>query len=156
MKATQLLKKDHDAVKKLFADFLDTTDRAPKKREELCEKIATELEIHAQMEEEIFYPAMQEFPEAADLLEEAHDEHDQVKSLVSEIEEMDVSDSAMTDKMNELQEKVLHHASEEEKEMFPMAEDKLGADRLSSLGEQLDQRKKQLKKGAMGRQDRAA
>ena len=67
-----------------------------------------------------------------------------------------VSDSAMTDKMNELQEKVLHHASEEEKEMFPMAEDKLGADRLSSLGEQLDQRKKQLKKGAMGRQDRAA
>jgi len=61
MKATQLLKKHHDAVKKLFADFLDTTDRAPKKREELCEKIATELEIHAQIEEEIFYPAMQEF-----------------------------------------------------------------------------------------------
>jgi hemerythrin superfamily protein len=58
MKATQLLKKDHGAVKKLFAEFARTTSRAPRRRQQLVDKIAEELEIHSTIEEEIFYPAV--------------------------------------------------------------------------------------------------
>jgi len=58
MKATTLLKNDHAAVKKLLADFSHTTTRAARRRQELIDKIAQELEIHSTIEEELFYPAV--------------------------------------------------------------------------------------------------
>ena len=71
MKATQLLKKDHTAVKQLFRRFKKTSERAKKTRDQLVDRIATELEIHAAIEGEIFYPAMREVPKAGALVDEA-------------------------------------------------------------------------------------
>lgn len=152
MKATQLLKSDHAAVKKLFTRFRQTTDRATRARQDLVTRLATELEVHAQIEEEIFYPAMREVPRAAKLLKEAHEEHEDVKSLVAEMQSEDEPEALAT-KVDELREAVLHHATEEEREMFPLAE-KLGRERLLELGQALSARRRQLKLGVGSRAKR--
>ena len=153
MKATQLLKKDHATVKGLFARFRHTSNRAQKARQGLVDRIATELEVHAQIEEEIFYPAMRAVPKAAPLLEEAHEEHEQVKSLVAEMQSA-YDAEAIAEKVAELRQAVLHHATEEEREMFPLAEG-LGRETLQQLGQQLHARKQQIKNGLLGRAKRA-
>jgi hemerythrin superfamily protein len=154
MKATELLKKDHTAVKKLFAEFAKTTTRAQKKRQELIDKIATELDVHSQIEEEIFYPAVRQLAEGQRLVSEAEEEHQEVKNLVSEVQGMDPSEDGATAKVGELREAVLHHATEEEHEMFPVAE-RLGKEEIASLGEQMAERKQKLLQGAIPRMKRA-
>jgi hemerythrin superfamily protein len=153
LKATQLLKKDHATVKRLFARLHQTSVRAQKARQGLVERIATELEVHAQIEEEIFYPAMRAVPKAASLLKEAHEEHEQVKSLVAEMQSADDPES-VAEKVKELRQAVLHHATEEERDMFPLAET-LGREKLQQLGQLLYARKQQVKNGLVGRAKRA-
>lgn len=154
MKATALLKQDHAAVKRLFTEFARTTARAQKTRQRLIDTIATELDIHAQIEEEIFYPALENVEGARPLLEEAHEEHQQVKELVAEVQGMDPVDPGLPKKLRELKDAVLHHAGEEEREMFPKAEE-LGADELERLGERLEERKQALSEGLVARTKRA-
>ncbi len=144
MKATDLLKRDHTATKRLFTQFGKTTTRAHKTRAKLIEKISMELEVHARIEEEIFYPAMQRVEQARDLVREAKDEHADVKELVREISGMEPSSKELPARMRELREAMVHHASEEEKEMFPIAEHQLGSEELERLGAELEQRKQSL------------
>ena len=143
MKATQLLKTDHAAVKRLFAEFRRTTSRGPRRREQILDKIAQELEIHSKIEEEIFYPAVKDVPRGRRLVNEAESEHKQVDTLVAEAQGMDMASDEIVQKVRELRDAVLHHATEEEDEMFPVAEAGLG-DGLKELGERMAARKRQL------------
>jgi iron-sulfur cluster repair protein YtfE (RIC family) len=145
MTATELLKKDHGEVKKLFTQLGRTTGRAAQRREGLIEKLAQELELHAQVEEEIFYPAMKESGEGEDLVQAALEEHGEMKRLMAELQGMDVSSDDLTAKVEELREAVVHHATEEEREMFPLARKRLGVEELSRLGGQIRSRKAELK-----------
>jgi iron-sulfur cluster repair protein YtfE (RIC family) len=154
MKATQLLKKDHGTVKKLFADFARTTSRAPRRRQQLVDKIAEELEIHSTIEEEIFYPAVKGVRGGKSLVNEAESEHKQVDSLVAEAQGMTMATDEVAQKVRELRDAVLHHATEEEQEMFPIAEAGL-RDQLSDLGEQLAARKKELATSRLQKAKRA-
>ncbi len=143
MKATELLKKDHAAVKRLFAEFGRTTRRAKKSRAGLIERIAAELEIHAQIEEEIFYPAVGEIDEARRLVGGAREDHEHVKELIAEIRAMDAGQVDLPARVRELRDAVTDHATEEEHEMFPLAE-RLGDDQVALLGAQLEARKQEL------------
>jgi hemerythrin superfamily protein len=143
MKATALLKKDHAAVKKLLTDFGRTTSRAVRKRQELMDKIAKELEIHTKIEEEIFYPAVKEVPEGRGLVKEAESEHKEVDSLVAEAQGMTMESDEVVQKVLEIRDAVVHHATEEETEMFPVAEAGLGG-RLAELGDEMAARKREL------------
>ncbi len=143
MKATQLLKKDHAAVKKLFAEFGRTTSRAPRRRQELMDQIAKELEIHSTIEEETFYPAVKAVPGGQSLVTEAESEHKEVDALVAEAQGMSMETDDVAQKVRELLDAVLHHATEEEAEMFPVAERGLGAE-LADLGEQMASRRREL------------
>ena len=143
MKATTLLKNDHAAVKRLMAEFGRTTARAVKRREALMDQIAQELEIHSTIEEEIFYPAVRRVRGGQSLVTEAKSEHKKVDSLVAEAQGMSMDTDEVLEKVEELREAVVHHATEEEREMFPVAEDGLG-DQLQELGEQMAARKKEL------------
>jgi hemerythrin superfamily protein len=142
MKATDLLRKDHVAVKRLFTQFGKTTARAKKTRAQIIEKIATELDIHARIEEEIFYPSAREIDEARTLVEDAREEHEHVKRLLSEMRGRDAS-SELAAKARELKEAVVDHATDEEQEMFPLVE-RLGVERLEELGARLEERKQAL------------
>jgi hemerythrin superfamily protein len=147
--AVQMLKADHDKVLGLFKQFSEAGDRAFKTKQELAEKIFRELEVHSQLEEEVFYPAVREqaSKEGEELVEESLEEHHVVDVLIAELKQMSPEDERYDAKMTVLCENVEHHIEEEEKEMFPDARKRLGGE-IEALGEQMAARKKQLAAGA--------
>jgi len=140
--AIALLKKDHDEVEGLFKQFSKASGEG--RKEKLARRICQELTIHAQIEEEIFYPAC-EGKVDEDLLKEGYVEHDAAKVMIAEIEAGEPSDEFYDAKMKVLCEEIEHHVQEEEKRMdglFAQAR-KAGLD-MDALGEQLAQRKAEL------------
>lgn len=151
MNAIELLKEDHQKVLEMLTKLAETTDRAEKTRTDLLAKIETELLIHTQLEEEIFYPAFRQAGQEAGkredekLFHEATEEHRAVEALVlPDLLKTDPSSTAFAGRAKVLKELVEHHAEEEEKSMFPEARKLLGAGTLETLGEAMAQRKKEL------------
>ena len=139
MKATDLLKKQHRSVEKLFKKVENTEDaRGPR---QLMEQIATELKLHTKIEEEIFYPAVREMgtSKAEEMVDEAFEEHHVVDLVLAELPKIDPEDDRFEAKMTVLSELIEHHVEEEEDEMFPMAEKKLGSERMKELAQQMEQ-----------------
>ena len=145
MKATELLKKQHREVESLFAKVLKTDDA--KDRKKLATEITSKLEGHTTIEEEIFYPAYREASntqKGEDLVLEAYEEHHVVKLVLGELPKVNASAENFKAKMTVLKELIEHHVEEEEEEMFPDAEKKLGKDRLEVLAEEMDKRAAQF------------
>ena len=146
-KATTLLREDHRTVKKLFKEMDQLEDGDTEGLVEIYERVKQELEIHAQIEEEIFYPAVRnaQDEEAETLVEEANEEHRIVKQLLGEIGELSAADDEekFCAKMKVLKDNVLHHAEEEEKEIFPVFED-LDKEVQDEVAERLYSRKREL------------
>ena len=138
--ALALLKADHELVQELFDKF--DTARTDKQKADLAEQICTELTIHAQIEEEIFYPAVRKAIEEDDLMDEATVEHESAKHLIGELEGMHPGDELFDARFTVLGEYVKHHIREEQREIFPLA--KRAKMDLDELGEQMLQRKKEL------------
>ena len=143
MQATQLLKKDHALLKRLFAEFRRTPARAHRKRRELADRISGELEIHARIEEELLYPAIATLPEARHAVTEARADHEAVKMLIIDIVGLDGTSPELDERMDDLREIVVAHATEEEDEMFPLAH-LLGESCLERIGAELAARKHAL------------
>ena len=142
MDAVALLKKDHRTVEDLFADFEKASGDG--RKEKLAMEICLDLSVHAQIEEEIFYPAC-EGKVDEDLLKESYVEHDGAKVLIAEILAGEPSDEFYDSKVKVLSEEIEHHVQEEEKRMdglFAQAR-KAGLD-MDALGEQLAARKAEL------------
>jgi hemerythrin superfamily protein len=138
--AIKLLKDDHKEVKTYFKQYESLEDDAEKQA--LADKICLALTIHAQIEEEIYYPATREAIDDDDLLDEAEVEHASAKQLIAEIQAMKVGDRLFDAKVIVLGEYIDHHVEEEEKEMFPESRDS-DLD-LKALGVQLAERKAEL------------
>ena len=139
MKATDLLKKQHKSVKALFKKVEETEDG--RRRRQLMDEISNELKLHTKIEEEVFYPAVREIgtSKAEEMVDESFEEHHVVDLVLAELPNVDPEDERFAAKMTVLSELVEHHADEEEDEMFPMVEKKLGKERLQQLGEQMEQ-----------------
>jgi hemerythrin superfamily protein len=142
--AIKLLKADHDEVEALFAQYEKQKKRDGRQKSDLIDKICTALSVHAQIEEEIFYPAARDaLDEAGDeLLDEAEVEHSSIKSLVEQLEAMVPNDELCDAKVKVLSEYVKHHVKEEEGELFPKVK-KTDLD-LDALGAELAERKAEL------------
>jgi hypothetical protein len=142
--AVALLTDDHKTVQKLFKDYekLVQNDADDEEKAALAKQICTELVIHAQIEEEIFYPAVREAIDDADLLDEAEVEHASAKDLIAQLSTMAPRDELYDAKVTVLGEYVNHHISEEQDEMFPQAK-KAELD-TASLGAELLERKQEL------------
>ncbi|QHE87119.1 hemerythrin domain-containing protein [Hydrogenophaga sp. BPS33] len=123
--ACTLLDNDHKAVKKMFKAYEELTQSkargTEKKKLELAQQICQELTVHAQIEEEIFYPALREALSETDLLAEAEVEHASAKDLIAQIEAMDTADEMFDAKVTVLGEYIDHHVKEERNEIFPKA-----------------------------------
>jgi hemerythrin superfamily protein len=140
--AIALLKQDHRTVEDLFAKFEKASGDG--RKQTLAEEICLELSVHAQIEEEIFYPACEGKVEE-DLLKESYVEHDAAKLLIAEIMSGSPDDDFYDSKVKVLSEEIQHHVEEEEKRMeglFAQAR-KAGLD-MDALGEQLAARKGEL------------
>lgn len=145
MNAFELLKTDHKTVAGLLEKIDQTTERGVKTREELFTRVKNELDVHARIEETIFYPALEEAEETRDITLEALEEHRIVKQLLAELESMSKDDEQWTAKFTVLKENIEHHVEEEEGEMFKKARKVLSADEAEELGARLEQAKQQQK-----------
>jgi len=140
--AIALLKADHREVEALFEKFESAKGDGAKQK--IALEICLELTVHAQIEEEIFYPAC-EGKIDEDLIKEAYVEHDGAKVLIAEIEAGAPDDEFYDAKVKVLSEQIEHHVEEEERRlegMFSQAR-KAGLD-MDELGDRLRARKTEL------------
>jgi hemerythrin superfamily protein len=139
--ALELLHSDHQQVEDLFAQFEKA--RTADRKERLAAQICSELKVHAQVEEEIFYPAARKaLPRSRDLLDEATVEHGSAKALISQIEASEPRDPLFDANVLVLSEYIKHHVKEEESELFPQLR-KADLD-LVALGDAITERKAAL------------
>ena len=125
--AIAMLKADHQRVKDLFTQYEATSNPATKRT--LAEQVFVELETHAQLEENVFYPTVnEETDEGPELVKESLSEHETVKFLIQELRSMAQDTDEFDAKFQELIRNVEHHVEEEESEMFPLAEQELAED----------------------------
>ena len=139
--AIQLLRADHRKVQGLFDEFEKA--RGDDKKAALAQEICAELKVHAQIEEEIFYPAAREALKEQDLIDEATVEHASAKDLIAQIEQARAGDELFDAKVTVLGEYIKHHVKEEHNEIFPKVR-KTRLD-LKALGRELAERKEALK-----------
>jgi len=142
MDALELLKQDHAKVKKLF-EKAESADE--KEQKAIFSQIKTELEIHTQIEENVFYPAMQRYDELKEMVVDSLKEHSNVKTLLQEMATLSDSED-FEDKLEELIDNIEHHAEDEEEgKMFPKVRELVSANELQKLGAQLQAAKGQRK-----------
>jgi hemerythrin superfamily protein len=142
--ATALLQRDHREVQRLFKQFekLSDDEGTADDRQALAEQICVLLSVHAQIEEELFYPAARAAEVKADLLDEAEVEHASAKELIAQIRAMEPDEPLYDAKVIVLGEYVNHHVEEEEEQMFPKCR-KSDMD-LVVLAEEMSERKAEL------------
>ena len=143
--ATGLLIHDHENVKRLLRQLTESEDGD--ERMELFRQVERELKVHTKLEEEIFYPAFKRAAESSEdrkLYFEAWEEHESVDRLLAVIPEAEPDSDVFAARCKVLKEQVLHHAEEEQDEMFPKARKLLGKERLEELGRQMQQRRVEL------------
>ena len=142
--AVSLLTSDHAEVRQMFEEYRQLLDdnAGDDRRGELAGQICSALTVHAEIEEDVFYPALRERLDDELLLDQAEVEHASVRDLVEQIESMEPDDALFDAKVLVLAEYVEHHVEEEENEIFPQAEQS-GID-LDQLGAELAERRREL------------
>ena len=148
MNAFALLKADHEKVAGILETIEDTTERAVKGRDELFARLKAELDLHAMIEEEILYPALEDTEEAREITLEAYEEHRLVKQLLAELEAEPKDTEEWTAKFTVLKENIEHHVEEEEGEMFKKARQALSEVEIETLGDRLQDAKQQNRAAA--------
>jgi len=141
--AIKLLMDDHDEVEAMFKQFMKMK-KDGKQKGDLIEQICNALSVHAEIEEEIFYPACRDElgADGEMMMDEAEVEHASIKSLVEQLEEANPDDEMTAAKVKVLCEYVTHHVKEEEEQIFPKIK-KSDLD-LEALGAELMERKQEL------------
>jgi hemerythrin-like domain-containing protein len=137
--ALKMLKEDHARVKELFDRFEKSNGSS---KERIARTICDELKVHAQLEEDLFYPAIREAIDDEELVNEAEVEHGSAKDLIAQIEEASPSDDRFDALVKVLGEYIKHHVKEEEGEIFP--EVKRSELDTEELGQQMQEHKQEL------------
>lgn len=150
--ATQMIRQDHKKVEGLFRKVEQTKGAQAKRR--LAENAMAELEIHAALEEEIFYPAVKKEVDDGSMVQEAIQEHQTVKQLIAELKGMGEADDEFESQFSQLVENVQHHVEEEENEMLPKVED--SELDLNSLGAEMSERRQELQNGGRATKKKAS
>ncbi len=153
MNAIELLTKDHRTVDKLFQQVkaTDESEHLP-----LFQQIKLELDIHAHIEETIFYPFLMEEgdEELQSIVKEGIEEHRQAKMFLRELSGLAEGSEKFEPKLKVLMEDIEHHVQEEEGEMFKLVEDQVDQAELERLGKELDAEKQKMKKTMSARSGR--
>ncbi|MFN2614934.1 MAG: hemerythrin domain-containing protein [Actinomycetota bacterium] len=138
MDAITFLKHDHREVEGLFARYRKLGSRSTKTKEEIVQKVIRELSIHAAIEEQLVYPQMEQMMgQGKKKVDHALDEHQEVKEMLAQLEQMTAEDEQMDTIMEKLEESVSEHVEEEETDLFPKFAKVAGREELEQMGEQL-------------------
>jgi iron-sulfur cluster repair protein YtfE (RIC family) len=145
MNPFEMLRQDHRNASQIIEALQSGTNG---EREELFEKLAKELEVHTQIEEDHFYPALRQAAGADDLVDEGEEEHEKIRECLSTMRGQSIGDSDWMSSLTELKQVVEHHVHEEESEFFPKAESKVSQTDLERLAQEMVQEKEQLMSAA--------
>ena len=142
MDAFELLMNDHQKVSEIF-DRMESGDASL--RREMFPRLKQELDVHAHVEETIFYPALKEHAETRDLATHAYSEHNEVKRMLDELQAgLDgADDGAWGTKLTKLRQSVEHHVQEEEGKMFARARAALDDEQIAQPGRRMTEAKQQ-------------
>ena len=138
---TTMIRTDHSHVLMAFHKY--HADLSPTVKEGLVHHVCLALEVHAQLEEEIFYPAMQAVGADSTVTEKSVPEHAEMRRLIGILRDLEPTDATYDSTFNALMRDVMHHVADEETSLLPAAEQLL-ADRLQTLGAQMTKRRMQL------------
>ncbi len=136
-----MIRLDHTHVLATFHQY--DVDTRPSVKEGLVKTACTALEIHAQLEEEIFYPAVREISDN-ETIKKSVPEHDEMRRVIGRLRDMKPTDPGYDDTFMELMRDVIHHVADEETVLLPEAERGLSAERLDELGAQMTKRRLEL------------
>jgi len=141
MNAITMLTDDHRKVEALFEQYRSESDLRTRRR--VAERIATELSLHSDAEEQHFYPAAREAtPGAATAVDHSVAEHATLRQAIQRLRSMHPEDAGFHRAVEELEELVTEHVDEEEGELFPLVAAALGSDRLERIGQAIDDLKR--------------
>ena len=143
--AVELLKEQHDKVKKAFKEFEKLDREDTEKQQQLVQSVCEDLKLHTTLEEELFYPAAREAMKEEDLIEEAEVEHGSAKALMQQLEGMSPEDPKFFATFRVLGEYLKHHIKEEENELF----EQLGSGRSKVRWEELQQQMRTMRETLM-------
>jgi hemerythrin superfamily protein len=138
---TNMIRMDHTHVMVTFHQY--EADTPPRTKKALVNTASVALEIHAQLEEEIFYPAVRRVVTDPVVIDKSVPEHDEMKRLIAKLREMEPTDADYDRTFMELMRDVMHHVADEESVLLPAAE-RLLADELDELGAQMTKRRLEL------------
>jgi len=148
--ALEMLSSDHRKVEDLFEQFEEMKEEEDASRIVIAQRICSELTIHAQVEEDLFYPWLRENMDDTELVAEAAVEHATAKQLIAEIMPVGEPDEEYDAKVKVLSEYIKHHVKEEENEIFPDVASE--EEELDELGQEMFARKAELM-AEMGMED---
>ncbi|MEC4719301.1 hemerythrin domain-containing protein [Noviherbaspirillum sp. CPCC 100848] len=138
---TNMIRMDHTSVLETFHQY--EMNSAPQTKKALVGTICIALEIHAQLEEEIFYPAMSHLAADTPIVGKSVPEHNEMRRLIAQLRAMEATDPTYDQTFLQLMKDVMHHVADEETTLLPDAE-RLIPDRLGELGMQMTKRRLQL------------
>jgi hemerythrin-like domain-containing protein len=143
----QLIRQDHQKAKRLF-ERLAEASAGTQSRPRLFAELKRELELHTEIEERYFYPALQSQSEAKELIEEALEEHADMKQALEVLDNADKESDNWGARLEELREDVEHHVEEEETEIFPLAQKLLDAGQIEAIAGEMEKAKAAAHKAA--------
>jgi hemerythrin superfamily protein len=138
---TTMIRVDHSHVLAVFRRYRPDTSESRKRA--LIRNACLALEIHAQLEEEIFYPALREVAGPSEVLDKSVPEHNQMRALIRDLDARSAAGEDCDETFRRLIRVVLHHVADEETTLLPQAEELL-SDRLGDLGLQMTRRRLEL------------
>jgi hemerythrin superfamily protein len=139
--ATNMIRMDHSHVMLTFHQY--EADTSPQTKQALVNTVCVALEIHAQLEEEIFYPAVRRVVTDPVVIDKVVPEHNEMRRLIARLRELEPTDAEYDRTFMELMRDVIHHVADEETVLLPAAERML-ADEISELGAQMTKRRLEL------------
>lgn len=142
MDVFELIKEAHRKVETLFTE-IESTDGS-KKLDQYFNQLYKELNVHAQAEELTFYPTMRDHEDLKELVNEAEEEHTEVKVMLEQIKSLDATSSEFKAKISELKDAVQHHVQEEENEVFPKVRQSVNDEELKQLATEFQEAQRKL------------
>lgn len=152
MNATELLKQDHREVESMIAELEGASGESGGGASYLntFQQLKQALTLHTHAEEQLLYPALENFDETSDLIEESYDEHDEVDLILNDMTGLNPGDEEFQELLAQLKDSINDHVEEEESELFPQAEQLLGEEVLETMGSQIEQMKSEAMGGGGG------
>ena len=146
---TDMIRFDHSHVLVTFHQY--SSSARPSVKKALAETICDALEIHATLEEEIFYPVIRRLDPGNATILKAEPEHDEMRRFIRELRATSADDIRHGAVLHDLMRDVMHHVADEETTLLPMAERLLGTDQLNEMGAAMTHRRLELLKPKAGK-----